>query len=1003
MKTKLLFTFAGLLLSAQSLATTTLQISELSGGLLATEVGAVRASFDVAPSYPITTVGNTQLEIKLIDDADSSETVLRFPVYVSAYMSNGSQNSPMFSFLADGGTKSALTTDFGTAASAAEQTSDLFVADLGAGSHVITLQVTDEVARASAVVLPLFTSFVDSDGDMVANVIDTDDDNDGVLDVDDYFPLDPLVTADTDQDGIGDELDTDDDNDGILDVDDADPLNVDHLVLGPPMPTTNLFVLQAASVTFIDEDAAVDMAPLMLQAQGEGLASADAVEQDVVVDTSRDYDAIEISMSDSRVSTQTLRLAFNAYAYRKPEPLPTTLTINSGTVLSEIQDEPLAPALDGLIAVFGATFTSADPAPFVRLDATLNGTSAITISTFGDRSVDDDFTPAFVDLDWDDDTYENDVDVFPEDPLLFELADNDNDGIIDSDDPDDDNDGVQDTADGFPFVSLDGRLDTDGDGIPNECDATCVSTGMTDDADDDNDGIADASDIFPLIGTESVDTDGDGIGNNADPDDDGDGQSDVDEIACGGSPLESSVLSADFDGDSSPDCVDTDDDNDNVADVDDAFPFDSSRSVASADTDGDGIADDVDNCPAVSNANQANSDNDAQGDACDTSHPPIRLSPDTELALPIIGEQLTSPFGAVLGVPQNATAVALNVTVVTPSGAGFITVWPCGVPRPLASNLNFVAGDVVPNGVIASVGSNGSVCFYSSSATDVIVDVAGWFEGSAYTGATPARLVDTRDNTGGPPGRTDANSPLTINVTNLSVLDAAGAATTIPENIGAVALNVTVVSPASAGFITVWPCDVARPLSSNVNYVAGQVVPNGVVAPVSADGTVCLFSLSPTDVVVDLAGWFPGQSFTGSTPTRLVDTRDGTGGQTGVITAADELSVPVHNITLNVGGQDQLVPVTATAAALNVTVVNPAGAGFITIWPCGIERPLASNLNYVIAPIGNLSSVCVYSNSPTDVIVDIAGWFSDDSAGAFVGTTPKRLVDTRDGTGPAPQ
>ncbi|MEO2173778.1 MAG: SGNH/GDSL hydrolase family protein, partial [bacterium] len=78
---------------------------------------------------------------------------------------------------------------------------------------------------------------------------------------------------------------------------------------------------------------------------------------------------------------------------------------------------------------------------------------------------------------------------------------------------------------------------------------------------------------------------------------------------------------------------------------------------------------------------------------------------------------------------------------------------------------------------------------------------------------------------------------------------------------------------------------------------------------------------------------------------------------------------------------------------------------------CGVTRPLASNLNYVagkvvannvIAPISNEGSVCLYSSSPSDVIVDIAGWFSDDSAGAFVGTTPTRLVDTRDGTGPAP-
>ena len=389
----------------------------------------------------------------------------------------------------------------------------------------------------------------------------------------------------------------------------------------------------------------------------------------------------------------------------------------------------------------------------------------------------------------------------------------------------------------------------------------------------------------------------------------------------------------------------------------------------------------------------------------------VKLAPNKIIELQLVGEQLSSPFGEFLGVPGDATAAALNVTVVTPSESGFVTVWPCGVSRPESSNLNFIEGDVVPNGVIASIGSSGSVCFYTSSETDLLVDVAGWFEGTAYTSATPTRLVDTRDGTGGTQGRTDANSPLTIAVTNLPILDATGAPTTTPSIIGAVALNITVVSPSASGFITVWPCDVERPLSSNINYVAGQVVPNGVVAPVSADGTVCLYSQAATDVVVDLAGWFQGQLFTGSTPTRLVDTRDGTGGRIGAITNTDELSVPIHNVTLNVGDQDQAIPVTATAAALNITVANPVASGFITVWPCGVARPLSSNLNYtpgsvvannVIAPISNEGSVCLYSSVPSDVIVDISGWFLDDSTGAFVGTTPTRLVDTRDGTGPAP-
>ncbi|MFT6436958.1 MAG: hypothetical protein ACJAVI_005032 [Candidatus Azotimanducaceae bacterium] len=445
----------------------------------------------------------------------------------------------------------------------------------------------------------------------------------------------------------------------------------------------------------------------------------------------------------------------------------------------------------------------------------------------------------------------------------------------------------------------------------------------------------------------------------------------------------SNISVVDSDGDGTPDDTDTDDDNDGTPDVDDTFPLDATETL---DTDGDGI-----------------------GDNADIG---IRLGAGQTIALPVIGKTLTSASGAILTVPTDATAVSVNVTAVSPSSAGFVTVWPCGVTRPLASNLNFVAGDVRPNGVIASVGVQGSVCLYSLTETDLIVDVAGWFVGSAFTGATPQRLVDTRDGTGAQAGKLTASAPLSIIVTNLQVTSALGSSTVIPATIDAVALNVTVVNPESAGFITVYPCDVARPLSSNVNYSAGQVVANGVISPVSADGTVCIFTQSPSDIVVDLAGWLPTStpsSFTGVTPKRLVDTRDGTGGQQGKLTPAGQLSVAVHAVTVSASGSTLTIPVTATAAALNVTIVNPEGAGFATVWPCSADRPLASNLNFgvgnvvannVIAPIDSNGEVCFYTNVASDIIVDIAGYFSGTGADAFVGSTPKRFLDTRDGTGP---
>jgi hypothetical protein len=104
----------------------------------------------------------------------------------------------------------------------------------------------------------------------------------------------------------------------------------------------------------------------------------------------------------------------------------------------------------------------------------------------------------------------------------------------------------------------------------------------------------------------------------------------------------------------------------------------------------------------------------------------------------------------VAGVPGTATAVALNVTAVGPEGWGYLTVWPCGSAQPEASNVNVVsAGAVEPNSVLAKVDGTGEVCIATSSPTDVLVDVAGWFT-SGFESLSPRRTVDTRNGIGTP-------------------------------------------------------------------------------------------------------------------------------------------------------------------------------------------------------------------------------------------------------------
>lgn len=397
-----------------------------------------------------------------------------------------------------------------------------------------------------------------------------------------------------------------------------------------------------------------------------------------------------------------------------------------------------------------------------------------------------------------------------------------------------------------------------------------------------------------------------------------------------------------------------------------------------------------------------------------------RLAPPQRIEIPVVGQTITAPNGTVSTIPAGAQAVALNVTSVLPDASGFATVWPCGVARPVTSNLNFARGGIDSNGVIAPVGSNGKTCLYTHVGTDVVVDLMGWFgqldgAGSGFTAVTPHRVADSRDGTGGVFGRLRPEAPVALQLTGLGVRMPDGTPTTIPANAVAAAINITAVDPTAAGYVTVWPCGVNRPVVSNVNFAPGAIRANGAVVALGAGGTLCMYAHVPTDVVVDVIGWFTAGStltssaFVPAVPERWVDTREGMGAAPGPVSPSTPLQIPVVGRALTVGDQRVAVPPSATAVAMNVTVVTPSVGGFATVWPCGTARPTTSNVNYaagsitannVIAPIGSNGTVCVHVHTNANVVVDVTGWFNTGSA--YAGVVPDRLVDSRYGLGPRP-
>ena len=254
---------------------------------------------------------------------------------------------------------------------------------------------------------------------------------------------------------------------------------------------------------------------------------------------------------------------------------------------------------------------------------------------------------------------------------------------------------------------------------------------------------------------------------------------------------------------------------------------------------------------------------------------------------------------------------------------------------------------------------------------------------SAFTPVTPARLVDTRNGVGAA-GRVAAGRQVVVQVAD---------GVRVPADATAVVVNVAAVNPSAAGFVTVYPCSDGVPDTSTLNFVAGQTVANTTIAALSSAGQLCAWTYAETDILVDITGWLSPSGASRLTPigpTRVVDTRSGVGG---VRLAAGQ------TLTVDLNGA---VPAGSNAVAVNVTAVNAAVPGFLTVFPCSGAIPNTSTVNFVgneARPnntIVGLSGgrICVFSDAATDVLVDLLGSFAGDGL-AYQPTSPVRVLDTR--------
>ncbi len=244
-----------------------------------------------------------------------------------------------------------------------------------------------------------------------------------------------------------------------------------------------------------------------------------------------------------------------------------------------------------------------------------------------------------------------------------------------------DEDGVGDTFDAFPF-NWSETLDTDGDGIGDNADI-----------DDDGDGIDDVIDAFPLDANESMDTDNDGIGDNADTNQDTDGDG-VDDI-IDAFPLDITE-SIDTDNDGIGNNTDNDDDGDGAEDFSDAFPLDAEET---SDTDSDGIGDRRDECPNTT----LNREVLANGCAF--------VSQLQRLGVDIDGEAAGDRSGGSVALSDDGRVLAIGATVNADNGtdSGHVRLyrWNGGTWQQLGADIDGeAAGD--ESGVSVVLSSDGS-------------------------------------------------------------------------------------------------------------------------------------------------------------------------------------------------------------------------------------------------------------------------------------------------------
>ncbi|QMU71745.1 LamG-like jellyroll fold domain-containing protein [Streptacidiphilus sp. P02-A3a] len=364
--------------------------------------------------------------------------------------------------------------------------------------------------------------------------------------------------------------------------------------------------------------------------------------------------------------------------------------------------------------------------------------------------------------------------------------------------------------------------------------------------------------------------------------------------------------------------------------------------------------------------------------------------------LRIAGDSVTpATTGAPATIPASVTAVAVDVTATNQNAPGFVTAYADGTQRPITSSTNYTANDTVTGYQIVPVGNDGEIDLYtagsSANTSALIVDLTGYFTSDpnltsdqTYTPlATATRALDTRASTADTTGLTavgtvPANTAFTLQITGDSG---------VPSTATAVAANLTTAGQTGSGYLEAYATGSDPTAMTSLTYSTADAISSMAAdIPLSGTGSITIANRgSAAAVIVDISGYYTtsttGQTYHAVSPTRLVDTRNGTGGTSAAPVAA------WGTYTTDQADTQQVTTATQPTLVTMLTITDDSDAGNVIAYESGTTQPTTSNLNWnaaqtvanlALTPTSTGGQISLYNHSAAtiDLVVDCSGYFA---------------------------